>query len=29
MKTMNLGIANRNPLNIRYVKANHWLGLHP
>lgn len=26
---MNLGIANRNPLNIRYVKANHWLGLHP
>lgn len=29
MKTMNLGIANRNPLNIRYIKANHWLGLHP
>ncbi len=29
MKTMNLGIANRNPLNIRYVKANHWLVLHP
>ena len=29
MKTINLGIANRNPLNIRYVKANHWLGLHP
>ena len=26
---MNLGIDNRNPLNIRYVKANHWLGLHP
>lgn len=25
----NLGIANRNPLNIRYVAANRWLGLCP
>jgi len=22
-----LGVANRNPLNIRYVATNHWLGL--
>lgn len=29
MKQENLGVANRNPLNIRYVKANRWLGLHP
>lgn len=25
----NLGIENRNPLNIRYSRANRWLGLHP
>lgn len=29
MKQENLGIANRNPLNIRYVAANRWLGLCP
>ncbi|MDO4930264.1 MAG: structural protein P5 [Bacteroidales bacterium] len=29
MKNENLGCANRNPLNIRYVSTNHWLGLHP
>ncbi len=29
MSTLNLGIANRNPLNIRYAAANRWLGLHP
>lgn len=25
----NLGVRNRNPLNIRYVAANRWKGLHP
>lgn len=25
----NLGVRNRNPLNIRYVSTNHWKGLHP
>ena len=29
MRTINLGTANRNPLNIRYSAANRWLGLHP
>lgn len=29
MRTENLGIANRNPLNIRYIASNRWLGLHP
>lgn len=29
MKKENLGMYNHNPLNIRYSKANHWLGLHP
>ncbi len=29
MKTENIGIANRNPLNIRYAPQNHWLGLCP
>ena len=28
-RTENLGTANRNPLNIRFSAANHWLGLHP
>lgn len=27
MENVNLGIANRNPLNIRYAPANRWLGL--
>lgn len=27
MKKENLGAANCNPLNIRYVVTNHWLGL--
>ena len=29
MRRENLGIANRNPLNIRYSTANRWLGLCP
>ncbi len=29
MKNVNLGISNRNPLNIRYVATNKWKGLHP
>lgn len=27
--TTNRGVENRNPLNIRYSPANHWLGQHP
>ncbi len=27
MRNENLGLLNRNPLNIRYVASNHWLGL--
>lgn len=29
MKNINIGMQNRNPLNIRYSPANRWLGLHP
>lgn len=29
MKNINIGTANRNPLNIRHSPANRWLGLHP
>jgi hypothetical protein len=29
MRRENLGIANRNPLNIRHSTANRWLGLCP
>ena len=29
MMKSNLGIENRNPLNIRYRSCNRWLGLHP
>lgn len=29
MRKVNLGIANRNPLNIRYAARNRWLGLDP
>ena len=25
----NLGLTNRNPLNIRFSERNHWLGLDP
>ena len=28
-RTINFGVANRNPLNIRYSVANRWLGQHP
>lgn len=27
--TQNVGVLANNPLNIRYVASNHWLGLHP
>ena len=29
MSILNLGVENRNPLNIRYSPANHWRGQHP
>ena len=28
MRKLNMGIENRNPLNIRYAASNRWLGLH-
>lgn len=28
-KLHNIGVENRNPLNIRYAASNRWLGQHP